>query len=113
MPMEKVLRDQALTKVDFHQRLRAWLANAGEAMVGPEDVPGVTSWVHIKDGSRVFALHADAKRDAVVHYLQMVTLHGDDLAWEIVPSQRGNMTAVAFGPEKLRYKPFYLYAIPV
>ena len=111
MPMDKVRRDQALSKSQFHQRLRSWLDDSSDTVVGPESVDGRTGWVHIRDGSDVFVLHADTRRDAVRSYLQLVTQYGDDLQWDIAESQRGKMTAVVYGPERLRQKSFYLYAL--
>ena len=113
MPMEQVRRDSAITKAVFHQRLRDWLENSEDAVVGPEGVDGRTNWVFVRDGVNVFSLHADTRRSAVDEYLQMVTLHGDDLRWEIVTSQRGNETAVAYGPEPVRHISFYLYACAI
>ena len=111
VPMERVRRDQPLSKPEFHRRLRFWLENAEDAIIGPEDVDGRTGWVYVRDGSTVFMLHADTKRDAVQRYLQLVSLYGDDLQWEITESQRGKLTAVVYGPEKIRRKSFYLYAV--
>jgi hypothetical protein len=109
MPIERVGRDQAISKGQFHSRLRDWLDSTSDAVVGPEGVHGRTSWIHVRDGSTMFVFHADTPREAVTFYLHLVELHGDDLAWEIAPSQRGNMTAVVYGPENVRHKPFYLY----
>jgi hypothetical protein len=108
MPMERVDRDQALSKTEFHDRLREWL-NSNEAMIGSEDVPGVTSWIYVRDGVAIFALHADTKRPAVEWYLEKVSLYGDDLLWAVTESARGNETAVVYGPDKMRNKGFYLY----
>jgi hypothetical protein len=108
--MEQVRRDQALSKSEFYRRLRDWLASTTDELVGPEGIDGRSSWVYVHDGSDMFLLHADTRRDAVDRYLQMVALYGNDLRWEITESQRGKMTAVVYGPEKLRHKPFYLYA---
>jgi hypothetical protein len=109
MPIERVRRDQALSKDQFHWRLRDWLDRTNDAVVGPEDVDGRTSWIHVRDGSTMFVLHADTPREAIAFYLHLVELHGDAITWEIAPSQRGKMTAVVYGPEKVRHKPFYLY----
>lgn len=110
MPLERVRRGSALTRNEFHQRLRSWLGDTEDPIVGLEEVPGVTPWVYIRDGSSLFELHADTKREAVRGYLELVALHGDDLRWEVTASERGNMTAVAYGPERVRNKSFYLYA---
>jgi hypothetical protein len=109
MPMPRTDRGHALPRVVFHAQLREWLATTSEAIVGSEHVDGRTVWVHVRDGHQSFGLHADTRRAAVERYLQLVSLHGDDLEWTVVPSQRGNMTAVAYGPERLRHKAFYLY----
>ena len=79
MPMKQIRREEALTKAEFHERLRDWLNSTDESRIGPEDVDGRTSWVHVRDGADVFGLHADTKRDAVDRYLQSLTLHGNDL----------------------------------
>ena len=110
MPMERVLRDSALTKAVFHERLRHWLDSTEDARVGSKGVPGVTPWVYVRDGAQIFALNADTPRDAVRQYLHTVTLHGEDLTWEIFPSQRGKNTAVVYGPDRLPNTSFYLYA---
>jgi hypothetical protein len=111
VPLAEARRDQPLTKAQFHAALRDWLDTTKDAVVGPEAVDGRTPWVHVRDADKLFALHADTSRDAVTRYIQLLDLRGGDLAWEIVASQRGNMTAVAYGPRKVRIKPFYLYAL--
>ena len=110
MPVERVRRDEALSKGEFHRRLRSWLQDTDDAIVGPDNVPGVRAWVYVRDGSSLFELHADTARVAVRDYLGLVDLHGDNLQWAITASDRGNMTAVLYGPKHLRLKPFYLYA---
>ncbi len=111
MPMDQVRRDQALSKSQFHQRLRSWLDDSDDDVVGPDGVDGRTGWVYVRDGSDIFVLHADTQRDAVRSYIQSVSQYGDDLQWNIAKSQRGKMTAVVYGPDKLRQKSFYLYAV--
>jgi hypothetical protein len=49
----------------------------------------------------------------VDRYLRLVALHGDGVRWEIAESQRGIMSAVVCGPEKLRPRSFYLYVADV
>ncbi|MFG0247755.1 MAG: hypothetical protein ACF8OB_02620 [Phycisphaeraceae bacterium JB051] len=109
--MQQVKKDAALTKKQFHIHLQQWLKNNDEVMVGPEEVIGCTNWIYIKDKQSIYALHADTKYPAVEQYLQLVALYGDDMEWHIVASQRGKMTAVAYGPEKRRIKPFYMYFV--
>jgi len=111
LPLEQVRRDQALNKSGFHSRLADfWHHNADDATVGHEAAYGRTPWVYVRDGFRVFVLNADTTRKAVGRYLELVKQHGDDLQWGITASQQGKMTAVAYGPERYRLKPFYLYA---
>jgi len=111
MPMTQVRRNEAISKDVFHKRLQDWLHSSHDNRVGSESVQGNTPWVFVRDGSQYFHLNADTTRQAVERYLQFVAVHGDDLEWEIVPSQRGNMTALVYGPERIRYKPFYFYAV--
>jgi hypothetical protein len=111
MPLERVGRDQPLSKPEFHNRLRAWVQSGREAEVGPQGIDGRTNWVFVRDGDTLYALHADTSRSAVERYLEFVVQYGDDLNWEIVPSQRGKTTAVAYGPKPCRHTPFYLYAV--
>ncbi|MCA9499298.1 MAG: hypothetical protein R3B95_14430 [Nitrospirales bacterium] len=109
MPTEQIGPDQAVTKEQFHSILRKWLTETDDTLVGPTTVRGRTPWIHVRDGSRLFFLNADTGRVAVMGYLELVDLHGEDLDWEIVPSQSGRLTAVAYGPERVRHTPFYLY----
>ena len=112
MPMEKVGRKRALSKSEFHQRLRIWFDTTDDKIVGPQDIKyHGTEWIYVCDGSELFKLNADTPRSAVGSYLQMVDLHGDDLQWEITKSQQGKMTALAYGPEKLRCKSFNFYFV--
>lgn len=111
MPLAEVPRDRAVTKRQFHAALRAWLTSTKDARIGPDDMRGQTAWVHVRDGSAMFALNADAKRESVADYLLFVDAHGDEIAWDIAPSQRGNMTAVVYGPDKVRLTSFYLYVV--
>jgi hypothetical protein len=36
--MEQVRRLQALSKSEFHQRIRGWLDNTDHKFIGPEDI---------------------------------------------------------------------------
>lgn len=110
MALEQVRRERALDKSEFHDRLRSWLAKADDVVIGPEGVDGRTGWVYVRDGSDLFVLHADTPRNAVQAYLQLVAQFGDGIEWEIAESQRGKMTAVVYGPQKMRLRSFYLYA---
>lgn len=109
MPMERVRRDKAISKAEFHERLRTWLDQTNDNTIGPPDVVGVTPWVMIMDGPTRFRLHADTPRVAVSSYLQLVALGGDELTWSVVPNERGNENAVVYGPEMNRITSFYMY----
>ena len=111
MPEVRSLRKDPVSKQQFHDILLYWLANTTDQYVGSEDVDERTPWIHVQDGSTLFILHADTKRAAVLHYLKLVAIHGAAIAWTITLSQKGKMTAVAFGPTGERYKPFYLYVV--
>jgi hypothetical protein len=100
-----------LGKSEFNQRLRDWLEKANEERIGPDEADGRTNWIHVHDGSAAFALHADTKRPAVEWYLEKVSLYGDDLLWAVTESQRGNETAVVYGPDRMRNTGFYLYLV--
>jgi len=107
MPLERIGRDEALSKNEFHQHLRDWLRNTDEDVVGPDDVKYPrTGWVHVRDGSDMLVLNADTSRDAVDRYLQIVSRFGNDLEWNRAESQRGKMTTVEYGPERVRCKSF-------
>jgi hypothetical protein len=112
MPLERVGRSEALSKSEFHQRIRDWLDNTDHKVIGPEGIKyHRTGWVHVRDGSNILVLNADTPRDAVDRYLQMVNRFGNDWQWNRAESQRGKMTAVEYGPDKLRCKSFYFYYV--
>jgi hypothetical protein len=114
LSLKEVRRDQALNKSQFHERLRDFcLRNSDDATVCPNYAYGRRPWIYILDEHRVFVLNADTKRKAVGEYLKLVAQYSDDLRWELRPSQRGNMTAVAYGPHGLPVQSFYLYAAGV
>jgi hypothetical protein len=112
MPLEHVRRREAISKREFHTRLRRWITDTEEPVVGDPNVDGRTPWVHVRDGDRDFHLHADTSRSAVRDYLRLVDQEGDDLAWTVVPSQKKKMTAVSYGDARARLIPFYLYYLP-
>jgi len=111
MPLDQAPRSHAVSRAEFHRRLRSWLDDTDESIVGPNDVPGVTPWLHVRDNDRLFALHADTTRDAVRRYMDLVSLHGDELKWEVTTSRRGNPTALLYGPQGVRHTPFYFYVL--
>ncbi len=111
MPLAQVRRGEAVSKSEFHRRLRSWLDTTDDTQVGPVGGRGQTPWVHIRDDARLFALNADTKRKGVETYLRLVTLFGDDLRWVVAASKTGKMTAVEYehGPQRCRIRFFYLY----
>jgi hypothetical protein len=111
MPMQQVRTAGAITKPEFHARLRAWLQETDEATIGPSDIPGVSPWVYVQDGGSRYEFHADVKREAVERYLQLVDRYGDGLEWSIVSNQRGKQNDVAYGPDQERVTPLYLYLV--
>jgi hypothetical protein len=109
MPAARIDRSAPVSKRQFHDILLDWLANTTDKYIGSEKVDERTPWIHVQDDRTMFILHADTKRAAVLHYLKLVAIHGADITWTITLSQKGKMTAVAFGPSKERHTPFYLY----
>src|SRR5688572_14375422 len=120
MTLERVRRGEAIDRKLFHQRLRQWVTSTSSAedtdpMVGPvgeDGVKGNTCWVHVRDDAgNVYGLHADVRRSSVSKYLDLVEQIGDALTWTVVLNQRGNLNAVAYGPDAVRLTPFYLYLV--
>lgn len=111
MPMQRVRggNRNALTKPVFHARLRDWL-NEGEARIDGETASDNRApWVYIRDGNRLFNIHADSTYEGVKHYLRLVDFYGDGLTWSVVLSKRGHPTKGGFGPEKEVIEGFYVY----
>jgi serine/threonine protein kinase len=106
--LQRVGAGEAITKADFHGRLRKWLDETDDPFVGDSAI-GVTPWIHVRDGDARFYLNSDTRREAVTEYLRLVDQDGDGLAWAVVANRRGRMNAVAYGPEGIRIKGFYLY----
>jgi len=108
MPMIRVRKTEAISKGEFHRRLRVWLAT-DEHRIGAEGDYGATGWIFVRDGGSFYKLNADTKRPAVEEYVQNLVLLGEDVEWHTVENQKGNMTAIAYGPEQRRNTSFYLY----
>ena len=106
--MDRVKPAEALTKQEFHKRLRRWLDNTDDPVIKPDVLPP-TRWVHVRHGGDVLFLHADTPRDAVARYLQLVARYGDEIEWHITIGQKGNPTSSLYGPDKVPVKSFYLY----
>ena len=66
-------------------------------------------WIYIRDGNRLYNIHADSTREGTVRYLDLVRQHGDSLIWTVVRSQRGKLTKVGFGPAEEIIEGFYVY----
>ncbi|MFL5329350.1 MAG: hypothetical protein ACJ8C4_10590 [Gemmataceae bacterium] len=112
MPMDQVRVGAAITKAELHRRIRKWLAETDEHIIGPTGTDERTAWIHVQDGGSWYKLHADANRPAIAEYLQLVDEYGDDIEWHVVENQRGNMNAVAFGPDAKRLSnTLYLYLV--
>lgn len=109
MPLKRVRRTEAIDKAEFHRRLRFWLDCCDDKQIGSEQVVGVTDWIFVRQGSDLFALHADTKRSAVDAYMKLVNAQGDDMPWQVTTSNRGKGTAVVYGTREVRLTPFYLY----
>jgi hypothetical protein len=110
MPLDRVRATEAISKPEFHARLRAWLSGTDEPIVGPPGDDERTAWVYVRDGAARYKLHADANRAAVTEYLQLADRFGEDIEWRLVANANGRMNAVAFGPEAVRLRNrLYLY----
>lgn len=109
MAMQRIERDDWITRHEFHRLLADWYRNGDEPIVGDPDVPGMTGWVWVRDGHLLAKLHADTTRAGVGAYLQLLREHRGELAWAVVESARGQATKIAFGPERQVVPGFYLY----
>lgn len=112
MPMQRVGRGEWIGKGEFHSRLRRWLRDTDEELIGDADAHALTAWVWIRDGHRLARLNADTTRQAVNDYLELVRSAPGELEWSIVPSARGHFTKIAFGPDRVILPSFHLYADP-
>jgi hypothetical protein len=110
--MQRVGRAQWINKAEFHSRLRRWFRESDEAVIGDPDAHARTAWVWIRDGHRLARLNADTTRAAVALYLELLRASPGEIEWSIVPSARGNLTKIAFGPERVVLSSFHLYADP-
>jgi hypothetical protein len=81
----------------------------GDRRTTEPEVPGVTPWIYVQEGKDLYIRHADVSHEAVRRYLDLVDQYGDGLEWTIVTNQRGRKNAVAYGPNRERVTPFYLY----
>lgn len=112
MPMERTGRQDWISKGEFHIRLRRWYRQTADTVVGDPAADKRTAWVWVRDGHRLARLNADTTRDAVGEYLALVRSAPADIEWHVVPSARGRLTKIAFGPDRIILPSFHLYADP-
>lgn len=112
MPMDRIARAEWISKSEFHSRLRRWYRETDESVVGDPDADNRTAWVWIRDGHRLARLNADTTREAVGEYLELLRSLPGEIDWHVVPSARGNLTKIAFGPARVTLPAFHLYADP-
>ncbi|MGH7502878.1 MAG: hypothetical protein ACREL7_14220 [Longimicrobiales bacterium] len=110
--MERVGRTNWITKPEFHARLRRWLRDTEEPVVGDPDAHRRTTWIWIRDGHRLARLYADTTREAVAEYLSLVQAGPGEMQWTVVPSASGHLTKFAFGPDRHLLDGFHLYIDP-
>jgi hypothetical protein len=112
MPMERVARGAWITKDEFHARLGGWYRSTDDAVIGDPGADGRTAWLWIRDGHRLARLFADTTREAAGEYLLLLArLHGA-VDWHVVESATGQLTKIAFGPDRAVLDGFHLYADP-
>tara|TARA_B110000285_G_scaffold91732_1_gene105067 strand:- start:776 stop:1117 length:342 start_codon:yes stop_codon:yes gene_type:complete len=106
--INRVIKANAISIHEFNKLLADWYLNSDETdiKISSEEV-GVTPWIHIKDGGRIFNLNSDTKRTAVKKYLDEFC----DEDWVIVENRNGRKNKVAFGEQEKNetIKGFYLY----
>jgi len=106
--INQVTKADAISILEFNQLLANWYYNsdATDIKISSEEV-GVTPWIHIKDGGRIFNLNSDTKRTAVNKYLNGFCYKD----WVIVENRNGKKNKVAFGEQKKNETiiGFYLY----
>lgn len=111
VPMQKVPKRSPISKQELHVRLRAWLGQEENRIDGQAAGYGNSAWMYVRDGTKLFRLHRDTKRNGVEDYLDLVAQHGDTLGWSITWNRnkekpKGN--AVEYGPDQEQVKRFYL-----
>jgi hypothetical protein len=112
MPMQRVgKKADALSKMEFHRRLREWLLTTGEEeeQIGPGQAP----YILIYDDEKYYRIHADAKRRAVREYLSLVDLHGDSIKWSLHWTQskkKPSKKLVKVGPYEKDVESLLLYS---
>jgi hypothetical protein len=112
MPMARVGRGNWITKVEFHSRLARWYRQGSDPVVGDPNADRRTAWIWIRDGHRLARLFSDTTREAVGEYLALVAALPAGVDWHVVRSSTGQMTKVAFGPDRVTVDGFHLYIDP-
>lgn len=110
--MARVGRGEWITKPEFHSRLARWFRDTDEPVIGDPTADRRTAWLWIRDGHRLARLFADTSRAAVADYLALVAALPGGIDWHVVPSATGQLTKVAFGPERVVLDGFHLYFDP-
>ena len=109
MPMQRVgKKADALSKVEFHRRLREWFLTTGEKekQIGPGEV----RYILIYNDEKYYWIHSDAKRWAVREYLSLVDLYGDSIQWTLGWTQKKKFTLVKVGPQAKTVESLLLYS---
>lgn len=109
--MQRIGRQDAITREQFDSTLREWLetAQAGE-WIGDRQGRGQAPWVFVRVLGRLYHLNADSNREGVREYVGMLAVDSE-LAWTIVPNQKGRQNKVAFGSEQRKIPRFFFYVV--
>jgi hypothetical protein len=111
--MDRIMHQRdALDRVAFHAALRRWLVTSTAETIA--DLSKLarkgTPWVLVFHEGRYYELNADTTRLGVQGYLHSVEKYGEDIAWSIRTTNKGNETKVVFGPFQLAEPGFFLFA---
>ncbi len=110
MPIERISRSDAIDRGTLYLLLSDWLQSTSESTISPPDAFGPMPWLYVRDGGKLFRLHADTRREGVREYLTLVE-GPSALEWSIAANQRGKENAVVFGPDRRKIPYFYLYLV--
>jgi len=100
MPIEPAGKNNPISKLEFHLRLLRWLAETDESIIGDPYQHPMKGWVFVRDRGVTYKLNGDSTRQGVTEYLVHVIRHGSGLEWHPTLTTKGNMNAVAYGPDK-------------
>ena len=109
--MQRVGREDAITRERFDAALRAWVEQAqpGE-WIGDRQGRGQAAWIFVRDLGKYYHLNADSNREGVREYVGMLAVD-PELAWTIVPNRNGKPNKVAFGSEQRTISGFFFYVV--